>query len=42
MQNYDPIRQESEHLSQGQGKLNENNTAEIILSIFYKPLNYFL
>lgn len=40
MHNYDPIRQESEHLFQGQGTPNEINTAEIKLWIFYKPLNY--
>lgn len=32
MQNYDPIRQKFKQFSQDQGKWNEINTAEIILS----------
>lgn len=41
MQNYDPIRQEFKHFSQGQGKWDEINTAEIVLSIFINPWTVF-
>lgn len=36
-----PIRQEIKDFSQGQGKWNEMNTAEIILSIFINPWTVF-